>query len=143
MRTTVLGKTSQRTNEAECESSSQLGKSRGKQCSKNLKARPPLSRAAQKELGWLRLRFSSKRAPYVFITGRRQKELDEAVEAIGGTTHRPLTTTASSTERVAQCAAGFPPAAHFAIKPGNPHSKWFPIRSRKRRLAWLQISDSG
>jgi NAD(P)-dependent dehydrogenase (short-subunit alcohol dehydrogenase family) len=34
-------------------------------------------------LGWPRHSFSSKRAPYVFITGRRQKELDEAVKSIG------------------------------------------------------------
>ena len=34
-------------------------------------------------MGWPRHSFSSKRAPYVFITGRRQKELDEAVKSIG------------------------------------------------------------
>jgi len=35
-------------------------------------------------LGWLRLSFFVKEGAYVFITGRRQKELDEAVVAIGG-----------------------------------------------------------
>jgi NAD(P)-dependent dehydrogenase (short-subunit alcohol dehydrogenase family) len=39
--------------------------------------------AGQKGLGWLRRSFFAKEGAYVFITGRRQKELDEAVNAIG------------------------------------------------------------
>jgi NAD(P)-dependent dehydrogenase (short-subunit alcohol dehydrogenase family) len=43
----------------------------------------PLSPAAPRASGSLRHRSSSKRGAYVFITGRRKKELDEAVTAIG------------------------------------------------------------
>jgi hypothetical protein len=34
-------------------------------------------------LDWLRQNFFAKEGSYVFITGRRQKELDDAVKAVG------------------------------------------------------------
>jgi len=59
------------------------GKNGEKRCLKSSKVRSPSSPAAQKGSDSLLQSFSSKEGAYVFITGRRQNELDAAVKTIG------------------------------------------------------------
>jgi len=73
---------SQSTNEKERESPPELGKSRGNQ---GLKSSKVSSARRHHRRNWVSYgKLFVKEGAYVFITGRRQKELDEAVKAISG-----------------------------------------------------------